>query len=108
MSVNSDWNKQGGKVAPEEWVTRLAGITDRRVMVKTASIIWWDFFSAREYKKRWPHLDNLMTEWEAEKDAPSDLLVQGLMQVGYPEEVAVQRASNIQASDTIPLHADVA
>jgi len=77
------------KVSPEEWRDRLFWINDLPLRHAVAKIVWWDFFGTRHCTRRWDHLDHyLKTPCE---DVEDNLLMLGLLAVGYSMEQANMR-----------------
>ena len=47
-------------VTPEEWRERILQFPEP-LRTKIGFIIWWDFFGGRRVTKRWPHLDDILS-----------------------------------------------
>lgn len=77
-------------IPPEEWRRRLKLLpAPQRIAV--ARIVWWDHFAERLFSERWPHLDGMIKHRD---EVPDDVLVDGLVAVGYERAHAVSRITN--------------
>lgn len=75
---------------PEQWAAEIAALPLEKTLVRAAArIVWWDFFSHREYKERWAHLDQYLTYDGAEYD--DVCLRMALVKLGYTETEAEKR-----------------
>lgn len=75
---------------PEVWAAEIAALPLEQTLVRAAArIVWWDFFSHREYKERWNHLDQWLGYDGAEYD--DFVLRMALVQLGYTEPEAAKR-----------------
>jgi len=90
MSKNPNPTKQMQEKTPEQWAAEIAALPLEQTLVRAAArIVWWDFFSHREYKERWNHLDKWLVYDGAEYD--DFVLRMALVQLGYSEEEAAKR-----------------
>lgn len=79
------------ELSGDEWAIRVAMVGDRLAKVQVACIVWWDFFSERPAKNRRPQLDSLVAKWDKEKKADVSEVVKAMVQVGYPQRIAIER-----------------
>lgn len=76
------------KKTPEEWLIAIQSLPEN-IQRGVAKIIWWDFFGGRIAARRWDHLDKwVKTPLE---DIPDDLMLEGLISVGFTETQARMR-----------------
>ena len=83
-----------------EWVRRVEEITDELVRAKAAGIVWYDLLSER--KGGHPHgLEKYVGARQANPVEPSRIC-EGLIQVGYPKEVAERRSVPATGTSVVP------
>jgi hypothetical protein len=90
MEENKAPKKAMQEKTPEVWAAEIAALPLEQTLVRAAArIVWWDFFSHREYKERWSHLDQWLVYDGSEYD--DFVLRMALVQLGYSEEEAAKR-----------------
>lgn len=70
---------------PEDWRARIDAIP-AEFRLALAQIVWWDYFSEREHKDAWIHLDEYVDAfWNRShaNDAPAEVIKQYLAELGY-------------------------
>src|SRR5262245_44937225 len=77
---------------PSEWKAALLDIADLNVRTRVATIVWWDYFGARPFKRRWPHLDQYLRAPVPEVSRSA--LAAGLITVGYHPVLAHARVES--------------
>jgi len=65
------------------------GLTQDHIRTQCASIVWWDFFGGRTCNMRWPHLDKYVNR--AYVKIPKQIIIEGLVILGYPQTWAEAR-----------------
>ena len=90
MAKNPNPTKIMTAKTPEQWAAEIAALPLEKTLVAAAArIVWWDFFSHREYKERWNHLDQYLTYDGGQYD--DFVLRMALIQLGYTETEAEKR-----------------
>lgn len=94
-SYEYGWRTEGRKVSPKEWRERIDKIQHDIVRIKVACIVYWDFFGDKPKRLHHlhNHLDDLLVEWHRSHSMNRELVIAGLVQVGYPPGVARARAT---------------
>lgn len=76
--------------SPEEWVDLINDLP-YSIRPHAARIVWWDWFGLRTVGERWNHLDEYLSF--TTEEAPFQPLAEALESLGYPEKIAITRAS---------------
>lgn len=104
MSQKSEWEKYAKALPATEWIRRIKTIPveNRDARIKVAGIIWWDY---NDSSKAWASFRSIPNQWKNDGDLNLDSLVEALCLVGYPKEIAHERAlcSRLASSDEIQL-----
>lgn len=100
MIERAKWSYKSHQLPPHKWRERVMKIEPRKVRVQTACYIYWDFFAGRMYGERWPHLDDLVAQYNREDESvPIKQQVKALVKCGYPLEVAKYRTRKIRSQN---------
>lgn len=85
---------------PQEWRDMIDALDIGHVeRVQVATIIWWDYFGERVTSQRWPHLDDIRSQW---RDVAFDraTVVNALATLGYAPHRAELRVDCDEAMRT--------
>ncbi len=66
-------------------------IEDRNLHTQVAYTIWWDYFSNREGKDAWHHLDRFLAAWTKDISITAADHRAALVQCGYTPKLADER-----------------
>ena len=103
MAKVREWLGKSEKVGPVEWRRRIDLVFKPSLRRKVASIVWWDVMSLRPAAEAWHTLDDLVMGFrevdEPRNDREKADLVEALVGVGYPIDIAVARLSVLDFED---------
>ena len=88
MKTKSGWSQD---ISVENWVDRLCRLKDPAVRGQVASMVLWDFFG--HLPEAPASLKMLMSGYDPKTSHTNEQIIQGLVAVGYPADIAVVRAN---------------
>lgn len=98
--VERQWSDTARARTPVEWRTLVRQIKCRPARIQAACIVWWDYFGSRNASERWPHLDRYVDAWRRTPRASRAKLLDALLQLGYPERLAMKRIKSMEDDRT--------
>ena len=79
------WRKESPKITEDEWLAKIETIPDIITKTQVACIIWWD------YVRVWPKFEKYLSSWKEHGIANKAQTCKALMNLGYPERMAIER-----------------
>jgi len=85
------WGKNKDKISTDEWGRRIRELPPGKIRGRIARIVRWDFFGNLPADSQQNVLADLIAQDNKSEELDQKLLVDALVQIGYPEKVAIQR-----------------